>query len=196
MLARFSSAQTVDITVQAQPVPIHHYLRQPHRVIQALVDPKRTEQIESDRFRLKMRPLHFMMLSIQPTVDMKLWASSDGEIHLESVGCKIQGVSFIDQRFHLKLKGILSPNIVNGKTHLVGRADLCVDVDVPPPLAFTPRALIEATGNGVLSSVLLTIKQRLMHQLLADYRDWAIAQHGEIYTATDASFLSPNRSTI
>lgn len=196
MLARFRSAQTVDITVKEQPVPIQHYLRQPHRVIQALVDPKRTEHIEADIFRLKMRPLNFMMLSIQPTVDMRLWAVPDGAIHLESVSCKIQGVNFIDQRFHLKLKGVLSPTVIRGQTHLVGRADLCVDVDVPPPLAFTPRALTEATGNGLLSSVLLTIKQRLMHQLLTDYRSWAITQREELHGTADTSLLSPNRSTI
>ncbi len=196
MFAHFKAIQTVDLTVQEQPVPIQHYLRQPHRVIQALVDSKRIEHLGADVFRLKMRPLNFMMVSIQPTVDMRVWAQLDGSIRLESVSCKIQGVSFIDQRFHLELEGVLSPNLINGKTHLVGCANLHVDVDVPPPLGFTPRVLIETTGNKLLSSVLLTIKQRLMHQLLADYRKWAIAQCENVQCTPDASLLSPQRSSL
>jgi hypothetical protein len=35
---------------------------------------------------------------------------------------------------------------------------------------------LETTGNGLLKSVLLTIKQRLLHHLLADYRHWVISQ--------------------
>ncbi len=196
MQTQFKAKQAVDITVHEQPVPIQHYLRQPHRVIKALVDTKRTEQVEKNVFRLKMRPLKFMVLSVQPTVDMKIGAQSDGEIHLESVGCKIEGIDFIDRRFNLRLKGILSPKAVGNQTHLVGQADLWVGVDVPPPLAFTPRSILEATGNSLLASVLATIKQRLMNQLLADYRTWAIAQRKQVETLANTSLLSPQRSSI
>lgn len=199
MFAQFQSSQTVDITVPEQPIPIQHYLRQPQRLIKALVDPKRTEQVASDTFRLKMRPLSFMVLSIQPTVDMKIWADADGTIHLESVGCKIRGVDFIDERFDLQLVGTLAPTLKDEKTHLVGRADLRVEVDVPPPLEFTPHSILERTGNGLLASVLMTIKQRLMHQLIVDYRQWVKTQHQSAQDSSDsssASMLAPDQSAI
>ncbi|MEM7772111.1 MAG: DUF1997 domain-containing protein [Cyanobacteria bacterium P01_A01_bin.37] len=196
MLARFKSTQTVDITVQEQLVPIQHYLRQPHRVIKALVDPSRVENLGQGVFRLKMRPLGFMMLSIQPTVDLKLWAETDGSIALESVNCDIQGIDFINERFNLTLKGTLSPEVENNKTHLIGRADLNVEVNVPPPLAFTPRPIVEATGNRLLSSVLITIKQRLMQQLLIDYREWAIAQQDHVESSPNVALLTSHRSAI
>jgi hypothetical protein len=50
---------------------------------------------------------------------------------------------------------------------------------------------LEATGNGLLRSVLLTIKQRLMHQLLSDYRTWAVDQREQVAQAR-RSLLSPN----
>jgi hypothetical protein len=56
-----------------------------------------------------------------------------------------------------------------------------VQVDVPPPLMLTPQPILEATGNGLLHSVLLTVKQRLMHQLLLDYREWAAQQEKETW---------------
>ncbi|NEP37120.1 DUF1997 domain-containing protein, partial [Moorena sp. SIO3B2] len=48
-----------------------------------------------------------------------------------------------------------------------------VKVDVPLPFSLTPKPILETTGNGLLKSVLVRIKQTLMHQLLWDYRQWA-----------------------
>lgn len=176
MNIHFSAIQSVDIAVTEQPIPIQHYLRQPQRLVAALVDPTRVEQLGDDCFRLKMRPLSFLMLSIQPTVDIRVWSEADGTIRLESTACEIRGVEYIDRRFSLKLVGRLSPRSIGSSTTLCGQADLDVEVELPPALWFTPRSLLEATGNGLLRSVLLTIKQRLAHHLLQDYRQWATAQ--------------------
>jgi Protein of unknown function (DUF1997) len=59
---------------------------------------------------------------------------------------------------------------------LKGKANLEVLVELPPPFSFMPRPMLEAAGNGLLLSVLTTIKQRLLTQLLLDYRHWASAQ--------------------
>lgn len=173
MFTRFNACQSVEIVVPEERVAIQHYLRQPRRLVNALVDQSRTEQLSDDCFRLKMRPLEFMMMSIQPTVDMRVWALSDGTINLESVACEIIGVGYINDRFALNLKGQLSPHQIRGVTHLQGKADLEVRVELPPPLWLTPRPILEATGNGLLKSVLLSVKQRLMYKLLLDYRRWA-----------------------
>ena len=170
MYTRFNACQSVEIVVPEERVPIQHYLRQPRRLVNALVDRTRTEQLSDDCFRLKMRPLEFMMLSIQPTVDMRVWTLSDGTINMESVACEILGVHYINDRFALNLKGQLSPHQSCGVTYLQGKADLEVRVELPPPLWLTPKPILEATGNGLLKSVLLSVKQRLMYQLLLDYR--------------------------
>jgi hypothetical protein len=131
-----------------------------------------------------MRPLEFMMLSIQPTVDLKVWAEPDGTINLKSVACEIRGIEYINQRFALNLKGCLAPVDRNGTTYLKGKADLEVQVELPPPFWLTPQPILETTGNGLLKSVLLTVKQRLMHHLLLDYRCWA-SNETEVLLATD-----------
>lgn len=176
MNIQFSASQSVDIPVVEQPVPIQHYLRQPQRLVNALASSSQIELLSNDIFRLKMRPLKFMMLSLQPTVDMRVWAESEGVVRLQSVRCEIRGVEYINQRFSLNLTGYLQVvNDLEG-TRLKGNADLEVLIELPPPLWFTPKSILETTGNGLLKSVLLTIKQRLVYQLLADYRTWAIAQ--------------------
>jgi hypothetical protein len=179
MLTKFTASQPVEIAVPEQPIPIQHYLRQPQRLVNALVDQKRIQQLSEEVFRLKMRPLSFMSLSIQPTVDMRVWAESNGTIYLRSVGCEIRGFEYINQRFSLNLRGYLSPYQSKTGTRLEGRADLEVQVDLPPPFSLTPKPILETTGNGLLKSVLLTVKQRLLHHLLADYRQWVISQTQE-----------------
>jgi hypothetical protein len=180
MLTQFSASQSVELVVPDQPIPIQQYLRQPQRLIKALVDPTRTEQLSAECFRLKMHPLSFMMLSLQPIVDMQIWSEPDGTINLKSVGCEIRGIEYINQRFSLNLNGRLTPQQINGITYLVGNADLEVQVDMPPPLWFTPKPILETTGNTLLRSVLLTVRHRLMHQLLVDYRNWVTAQLEEV----------------
>ncbi len=194
MPTRFTASQGVEIAVPEQPVAIQHYLRQPQRLVSTLVDPSRIEVLKEDYYRLKMRPLSFMMLSIQPTVDLKVWATADGTIHLQSVACEIRGVEYINQRFKLDLVGYLSPEQINGETRLKGKADLVVEVELPMPLAMMPGSLIEATGNGLLKSVLLTVKQRLLHQLLADYQNWVNAQTKQAIIS-QTPLLPPNAAT-
>ncbi|MDF5721706.1 MAG: DUF1997 domain-containing protein [Rhizonema sp. PD37] len=194
MPTRFNASLAVEIAVPEQPIPIQYYLRQPQRLVNALIDPSRVKSLSEEVFRLKMRPINFMSLSIQPTVDMRVWASSQGTIYLQSVGCEIIGVEYINQRFSLNLKGFLSPQQLKTGTCLKGRADLEVQVDLPIPFSLMPAPILETAGNGLLKSVLLTIKQRLLSQLLADYRRWVISQTDEIVFdegSTELPILNP-----
>jgi hypothetical protein len=172
-IVKFTASRSIDLAVPKQSVPIQHYLRQPHRLVRSLVDPDRIKQIGDDEFCLAMRPLNFFNFSLQPTVYLRVWAEADGTVQIVSTKCEIRGVDYIDRRFSLKLVGKLSPLDRQGQTYLEGRADLEVKVDLPPPLGFTPAAIVEAAGNSLLKSILLTFKQRLMHQLIADYSVWA-----------------------
>lgn len=179
MSIRFAASQSVEIAVPEQPIPIQYYLRQPQRLVYALFDPSRIEQLEEDIFRLRMRPLKFMTLSIQPTADLKVWAEHNGTIHVQSIACEVLGFDYINERFTLNLRGHLSPYQRHGETYLTGKADLEVQVELPVPLSLTPKPIVETAGNGLLKSVLLTIKQRLLHQLLIDYQSWISMQSDE-----------------
>jgi len=176
MQMQFAAAQTVQLTVPEQPIPIEHYLRQPQRLVHALTDPSRVQSLGEGKFRLKMRPLRFLAFNLQPTVDLQVWSDGKGVTRLQSIGSQIHGIDYINQHFALDLTGILEPSRVGHRTYLKGQAKLRVSVDVPPPLRLTPLPLLEATGNSLLKSVLLTIKQRLMHQLLTDYQHWVVAE--------------------
>lgn len=198
MHTRFSASQSIELVVPELSTPIQHYLRQPQRLVKSLVDPNRMEQLGPDIFRLKMRPLNFMTFSIQPTVDLQIVAESDGTVHLQSTACEIKGVEYVNQRFNLNLVGLLMPEQIQQTTYLKGKADLQVQVDLPPPFIFTPKSILETTGNGLLRSVLLTIKQRLTYQLLSDYRSWVASQQLEENTSnlSKSSLFSSSNSIV
>ncbi|MEY2912339.1 MAG: hypothetical protein RLZZ184_1648 [Cyanobacteriota bacterium] len=190
MATKFTAFESVEISVPNHSILMQHYLRQPQRLVNTLADNTRIQQLSEEVFRLKMRPLSFMSLSIQPTVDMRVWADASGTIYLRSLRCEILGFEYINQRFDLKLKGYLSPIELNNGTYLQGKAELEVLVDIPQPFSLTPKSILETTGNKLLKSVLLTIKQRLLHHLLTDYRHWCNQTTKEIETehqSTDSS---------
>lgn len=191
MRATFTSSQSVSILVPVAAVPIQHYLRQPHRLVQALTDPSQIESLGNDCYRLKMKPRQFLTFTLQPTVDIELFSKPDGTVLLASKACELRGIDFVNQRFNLDLQGILQPVVKSGRTVLEGCAHLKVQVDIPPMLWMTPKSIVEATGNGLLKSILMTVKQRLVHQLVLDYQKWA---HTDGEAAAIARSLAVNSS--
>lgn len=173
---RFAASQAVEVSVPEQPIHITNYLRQPQRVVNAIGAASQIDPLSDDHYRLKMRPLNFMTLSIQPIVDMKVWADETAAINLQSIACELRGIEYINQKFSLDLKGKLYPQQQYGVTYLKGRADLAVQVELPPPFTLTPRPILETAGNGLLLSVLSSVKQRLVNQLLQDYQQWVAGQ--------------------
>jgi Protein of unknown function (DUF1997) len=183
MRAIFTGSQSVSILVPQAAVPIRHYLRQPHRLMSALAEQSQIEELGNGSYRLKMKPRQFFMFSLQPTVDIQLQAKADGTVFLTSQTCEIRGVDFINHRFQLNLKGILTPAEKRGQTYLEGQADVQVQVDLPPMLWMTPKAILQTAGNGLIKSILISVKQKLAHQLVLDYQAWAKTEVAAEFTA-------------
>ncbi|MEN9254798.1 MAG: DUF1997 domain-containing protein, partial [Gloeomargarita sp. SZTDM-1c_bins_89] len=110
--------------------------------------------------------------TIQPVVDVRVWTEPSHILRLQSVGCEIRGVPYINRRFRLHLTGTLQAVRSARCSSLVGHAHLQVEVDVPPPLNLMPKPVVEAAGDSLLASVLGLIKQQLTRQLMADYQQW------------------------
>lgn len=173
MQLNFAASHSVVISVPDASAPIQHYLRQPQRLVYALTDRSRVERLSAECFRLTMRPREFLTLSFQPVVDLKVWAETDGTVNLQSVGCEIRGIEYINNRFDLTLNGTLHPMVGDNPTQLMGKGDVSVNVELPPLFWMTPKPILEAAGQSILQGIFLTFKQRLGHQLVNDYLEWA-----------------------
>ncbi len=173
MYLSFCASETVNLPVEEQEISIKHYLRQPHRLVNAITEPELMKQLAEELYELKMRPINFMeMYHFQPTVSLKVWAGASGTVYLQSQDCEIKGIEYINDRFSFNLKGKLSPYLNENKTYLKGQADLKVKVELPPALWLTPKPLLELTGNRLLRSILIRIKQKMMSKLIQDYQQW------------------------
>ncbi|MEM1310938.1 MAG: DUF1997 domain-containing protein [Cyanobacteria bacterium P01_H01_bin.153] len=157
-------------------VPLSHYLKQPRRLVHALMNPEQVEELSPDTFRFYLRGFQFLMLNIRPVVDLYIDVSQDRRLTVRSIDCKIQDNEFVSRKFSLDLAGQLQLTERDGFTELDGEVDLAITVELPPILAMTPYSLLETTGNQILRGVLMTIKQRLMRQLAADYAAWSRQQ--------------------
>lgn len=186
----FHAHQALDLRVPNEAIPIEHYLRQPQRLVQAITDPRRIEPLDDQVYRLSLRPLQFLGLSIEPTADLRVWTMADGTLCLESIGCEVRGpeyLSYVNESFALSLKGTLKPQRQDRHTDLLGRADLGIQIDLPPPLKFMPAPMLDAAGRTFLSGILMTIKHRIERQLVGDYRAWVAATHSHSETPSQST---------
>ncbi|PSR15379.1 hypothetical protein C8255_23065, partial [filamentous cyanobacterium CCP3] len=178
----FHASQNLRLRVPNEAIPIEHYLRQPQRLVQAITDPRRIEVIGDGVYRLSLRPLQFLGISIEPTADLQVRSQADGTLTLESVGCQVKGpdyLSFVNDSFGMALQGVLTPQRGDRYTELQGRADLQIHIELPPPIRFMPAPVLDRAGKTFLSGILSTIKHRIERQLVEDYRAWVATTHAQ-----------------
>ncbi|MGB3298733.1 MAG: DUF1997 domain-containing protein [Phormidesmis sp.] len=182
-MLRFSASQSVTISVPPQPLPIKAYLSEVDRLVYALVDEQQVEVLNPNLFRIKVRPIRFIGLSLQPVCDIKVWLE-DSTVRLSSNRCYLEGHESFNQKFSMNMQGYLvvqptSADVKSGQTsgqRLRGQANLGVGIDLPQAMRFTPKPLLERTGNGLLNGILITLKQSLMRQLIKNYCAWASSE--------------------
>ncbi|MEL6351890.1 MAG: DUF1997 domain-containing protein [Cyanobacteria bacterium J06627_28] len=171
-MVRFSASQAVTISVPSQPHSVNEYLSEPSRLVSALVDEQQVQALGANTFRVRVRPLKFVGFTLQPVCDIEVW--TEGEtVRLSSTKCQLEGYESFNQKFSLNMQGYLVSQVTNKGNNLRGQANLIVSVDLPQALRMTPKPLLERTGNGLLNGILITLKQRLMRQLVANYCAWA-----------------------
>jgi Protein of unknown function (DUF1997) len=176
----FQAKQSVELFIPDAALPIQAYLRQSARVVRALGSSESVVALGGELYQLRLKPINFLSLRLQPIVDMRVWTTSDGNLHIQSVNCEILGLEqFNEQQFMLNLVGELQPVRVRQSMRLQGHVQLSVQVDMPMPIALTPKTILEGTGNTIMSGVLASMKQQLKKNLVADYQTWANATAAE-----------------
>lgn len=171
----FHASQALNLQVPNEVIPIEHYLRQPQRLVQAITDPRRIEPLEPEVYRLSLRPLQFLSISVEPTADLRVWVLNDGTLCLEAIRCEVRApdyLSYVNDSFSMGLKGTLKPSRHQSYTKLLGEANLTIQLELPPPLKFMPAPVLDAAGRTFLAGILMTMKSRIERNLVSDYRAW------------------------
>ena len=183
MYNNFFASQSVNIPVPKQPITIQSYLSQPQRIVEVLANPNCIDKLTNDTYRLKMKPIKFFMLKIEPIIDMKILTTSEGVVKLKSVACELKGIEMINEHFQLNLNGTMQPTQIQNKTILEGKVELALQIFLPPPFNKIPKSILLSTGNNLLGSILLKMKKGLMDKLLLDYINWAKLEEKSLLAA-------------
>ncbi|NEQ52865.1 MAG: DUF1997 domain-containing protein [Leptolyngbya sp. SIO3F4] len=169
-MVHLHASQSVEIAIVPAPIPIHQYLSNTDRLVYALGDPSQIKILEPHMFQFSMRPIKFLMLTLEPVADVQIYPNERNEVIIYSDSCKLRYQSALNRRFSFKLQGWLAARDDN--SGVSGNAQLDIAIDLPSAFRFTPKTLLESTGNTILNGILIAIKQRLQHRLIHEYRGW------------------------
>ena len=164
----FSACQKLQLPVDANANRLPAYLNHEDRVVGALLDPSQLEPLGPGHYRYTVTKLQVFQLQIQPVVEI-VAVTAPQSILLQARDCELEGLGIVDD-FRLTLESHLEATA----TGLEGEARLSVSVSQPPLLRLIPAAVLEATGRSLLAGILLSIKNRVGQQLLADFEAWCL----------------------
>ena len=97
-MVRFSASQSVMISVPSQPSSIEAYLSEVDRLVYALVDRQQVEILAPNLFRVKVRPIKFLGVSIQPVCDIEVWLE-EKTVRLRSDHCQMKDTNHLINGF-------------------------------------------------------------------------------------------------
>ncbi len=166
----FSARQQLTLPVIQPADLLPAYLDDEGRVVQALLDGRQLEYLGRGRYRYTVTRMQMFQLQFQPVVELQALYQR-GRLQLEAIDCQLEGLGEVDD-FELKLHSWIQAS----ETGLEGEASLAVQVSQPPLLRLVPARLLEATGQSLLSAILLGIRKRVSQQLVGDFHDWCRSQ--------------------
>ena len=169
-MVHFYASQSVEIAISPAPVPINQYLSNTERLVYALAEPSQIKVLGRNRFQFSMRPIKFLMLTLEPIADVQIYPNECDEIIIYSDSCRLRHQAALNRRFSFKLRGGLAARPDN--SGVSGNAELDITIDLPAAFRLTPMSLLESTGNAILNGILIAIKQRLQRRLIHEYRGW------------------------
>lgn len=169
-MVHLHASQSVEIDISHAPVAISQYLRNTDRLVYALVDPSQIKVLGPHTFQFSMRPIKFLMLTLEPVADVSIYPNEEDEVIIYSDSCQLRYQSSLNRRFSFKLQGKLAARKDN--SGVSGDAQLDIFIDLPAAFRLTPKPLLESTGNAIVKGILMTIKQRLQRRLVHEYRSW------------------------
>ncbi len=169
-MVHFYASQSVEIAISPAPVPINQYLSNTERLVYALAEPSQIKVLGRNRFQFSMRPIKFLMLTLEPIADVQIYPNECDEIIIYSDSCRLRHQAALNRRFSFKLRGGLAARPDN--SGVSGNAELDITIDLPAAFRLTPKSLLESTGNAILNGILIAIKQRLQRRLIHEYRGW------------------------
>jgi len=203
----FGTVDEVELLLWEEPALIRRYLTErPDRVLLATWDAELVDRQALDVFRLTTKPMSFVNLNLQPSIDVRLTAApplsaenkndeDDGGQHLllvESLAHSMNGMEqILGQRFAESLKidvtgklravsPPLGPGGIKGRgpVRLVGEVSFVTSGQLPLLFSFTPRPVLEGAAIAINRRIMTYAKGKFVKNLAKDFDRWAASPSG------------------
>jgi hypothetical protein len=149
-------------------------------------DEELVDRTGRDVFRLTTKPMQFVTLNLQPSIDVKV--STGGEaLVVESLAHSMNGMEqLLGQRFadslKIDVKGKLRAVAVTGtgtgltKTKLVGDVQFFTSGQLPLLFSLTPRPVLEGAAVAINRRIMSYAKGKFVQNLARDFDAWALVE--------------------
>ncbi|CAM9988303.1 unnamed protein product [Ascophyllum nodosum] len=186
-MVEFGSSQRLEASIPgASQASLKEYIADPSRIVYACWDHDLVTPLGDGVFRMSFKGQSFLTVSIDMSVEIKLWLAPNGNIKCKSVGysldemAKILGQDFVDT-FYLELEGELRVEETETKvraltlksTLLSGDVGVNIGGKMPRLLSATPEQLVKRAALSVNNRVLEYVSSTFVGTVAGDYRQWA-----------------------
>ncbi|KAF5958569.1 hypothetical protein HYC85_005794 [Camellia sinensis] len=185
----YSSKIITDIPLSESPAAsFDQYLDDKPRVFNAIFpDKRRSQQLNEEEWRIQMLPIHFLLLTVWPVIDMRLRCKSKGidyppgvprditkVVEVEIIRWELQGLDDIlkPSEFTLGVKGALYSDRRESLSRLKIQLKMSISFVLPAVLALVPEDVHRGIVESVLDRLVENAKHRVNGSLLADYSEF------------------------
>jgi Protein of unknown function (DUF1997) len=176
MSIQASAQANLKASLPATPEQVRLYVRNPQRLLRSGFPSDRITQVGPDRFRLKMLPLVWMGLALEPTAEIEIGANDQGEAWARLIDYELVGHPWLVQNLKLDFRAHLSTSEkvnTDGRTPMDGWAQASASFPTPPFLAWMPNPVLTGGARTILEGFLWLLKDRLGKSLEASFWQWA-----------------------
>ncbi len=190
----FGTMDQVELLLYEEHALVRRYLTQePTRVLYSTWDAELVDRKAQDVFRLTTKPMSFVNLNLQPSIDVRLTASAaeytDGDeedylLLVESLAHSMNGMEqILGQRFadslkievQGKLRAVPPPagTRAGGPVKLVGEVAFYTSGDLPLLFSLTPRPVLQGAAIAINRRIMSYAKGKFVKNLAVDFDRWA-----------------------
>ncbi|WP_164928948.1 DUF1997 domain-containing protein [Gloeobacter violaceus] len=172
-----SAQAALDVSLPAAPAEVRRYVSDPQRLLRSGFPPERIEQLGPDRFRLKVRPLVWMGLAIEPTAELQIGADDQGRAWAQLIAYELKGHPWLVKHLKIDFRAQLRTldAMQAGRTPMQGWAEASACFPTPPFLAWMAEPVLSGAARTILESFLWILRDRLSRSLESDFRRWQAA---------------------
>ena len=155
----------------ASQAQLRAYLSKPGRPMKALLNRKKVQQMDDDRFLYASRPYQLLNFQLQPEVVFQSSWNGD-ELTIVFEHCTIHGLGQLQNLVQFQCQAWIRPE----SERLMAKADLSLELSPGGAGALLPKPLIRRTGRLALDLVTDRLEKRCRTGLLKGAQDW-VARH-------------------